>query len=125
MDCMRSIKFRVWDEKYSDWETGCQYFYPCSDLIKQGRVFTQYTGLHDENGSELYEGDIVTYSFKMAEHGDHERHIGQLLWSDEYGAWGLGKIEVWNLMSDFSIKIHKLRGNVFENRELLDEKQDI
>ena len=60
---MRPIKFRVWDEeqKYMayqgtpDLETLQSFIFHFGD-----KELMQFTGLHDKNGKEIYEGDIVT-----------------------------------------------------------------
>lgn len=55
----RELKFRVWDEKYNQWDNSPIIFYPNEDIKKQGRIIVQYTGLKDSKGKEIYEGDIV------------------------------------------------------------------
>ena len=60
---MREIKFRVWDK------TQCRMFIP--DGLKNPINFTenvehmQFTGLHDKNGKEIYEGDVVNFDDDM------------------------------------------------------------
>ena len=59
----REIKFRIWN----DYDKKMIYW---NELLKNklANIFTmpsynkwlmQYTGLHDKNGKEIYEGDIV------------------------------------------------------------------
>lgn len=72
----REIKFRAWnkvknimvydneDDTYGDWEGCCDSNVGMINTILNSQYykeyeFMQYTGLHDKNGKEIYEGDIV------------------------------------------------------------------
>lgn len=71
---MRDIKFRAWDETekemfYDDiiiaygaaWQEEASFDQDAIRLKKNGHqlVPMQFTGLHDKNGKEIYEGDVV------------------------------------------------------------------
>jgi uncharacterized phage protein (TIGR01671 family) len=121
----RVLKFKIWDEKYHCWDSKYFNLYPApSELLIQGRVLLQFIGRLDINGKEIYDGDIVRYTIKDNEHGDAQTLVAKIMWCNEFSAWGLGKEEVWNIFSDYGILKVEVIGNIFENRDLLENKKE-
>ena len=120
---MREIKFRAWfdDPDFPHHKSmllvgdafGTTHPLDCCVYARQGQPVTlmQYTGLKDRNGKEIYEGDF------LVDGGDNvglvewvEDEVG-FLWVNKYdccvpGSWG------------------EVIGNIHENPELLEEKDD-
>lgn len=116
---MREIKFRAWNHDTKrmseifditddfDWY---KEEYPCYDLM-------QYTGLHDKNGKEIYEGDILKYNSLK-----HEYHA-EVYFDKDNSKFDL-TIET---MPTWSVKLEdgEVIGNIYENPELLEVKKDL
>lgn len=136
----REIKFRAWDKTNKKWmdlyhsevalnpNTG--KLVHVDDLSTSywdfnEYVLMQYTGLKDNNGKEIYEGDIVA----DRQYGTNKLILPKVVVFDEFGVstdpgsgyafvmgWGMKDIngEVQNL----DIKLEVI-GNIYENPELL------
>lgn len=108
----RDIKFRIWN----DYDKKMIYW---NELLKSNlaNIFTipsynkwlmQYTGLHDKNGKEIYEGDIVKYENMT---GKIMFFNGSFIMSnfEETEEWELGVIN----------EELEIMGNIYDNPELL------
>lgn len=106
----RDRKQRFWDgerfrfPEYYEIETN-RYFDTFRDLENntpiKNLVVSDFTGLTDKNGKEIYEGDIL------------DPH-GKVYFSVENGAWMVGE-----LILSISASHREVIGNIHENPELL------
>ena len=76
----------------------------------------QYTGLHDKNGKEIYEGDILQIDIEKA----------WVMWNERYGYFELVPIGDYYFDSPvigeaIEYTDPEVIGNIYENEELLNE----
>ncbi len=133
----REIKFRAWEKSYEDSEgemlimpmnklkfdyeqgfvlafTEYEDFY-CHEGYGKERIYTfevmQYTGLKDKNGKEIYEGDI-------RKDGHYVKYWG------EKACFGWYKTPFgFIITTDFAEEEIEVTGNIYENPELITNKQ--
>lgn len=132
---MRTIKFRgrscgFWahgnlhirkHDEYGD----CAYIIgftqnPSSTIVDINTI-GQFTGLHDKNGKEIYEGDIIRYSLDGGRKdigyiGFHARSASFRVIAEhtDYGIGNRGELHELNL---------EVIGNIYDNPELLKWKR--
>lgn len=154
----REIKFRAYDKEdermtYFDDE---DYLYHCPFILRLEQVFKkdsnyddyedfeykdvtdkielmQYTGLHDKNGKEIYEGDIIEFSYDEFT-GNFDTKVAKGTIEFTSGAFLIKTFEIegrkvkdtdneeWFLLYTVNTDTLKVIGNVYENLESLEEK---
>lgn len=117
---MQEIKFRVYDK-----EEKCFHYFTLANILQyrkefekhiiNGDKFDLFTGLHDKNGKEIYEGDIVN-----CDNGDK----AVISWKENFASFCLNK-KGW-LFSHFFGEAFESNeclviGNIHENPEIIKE----
>lgn len=119
---MREIKFRAWDKlnkemfnvEFIDFQKKQVY----RDVVSYRKFndveLMQYTGLKDEYGDEIYEGDIVTLHnsrYKVIFNSEEARFV---LRYDEF--------EMEIPFTNNNNERMEIIGNIYENPELMEER---
>ena len=115
---MRPIKFRAWNKS-------TDYMMKDITITSKGTVFgafpqyqyilMQFTGLHDKNGKEIWEGDIVK-SRVWLNGKDEGEFVGRI----EYRAPRFLAIFEQNFEQSLQVNCEVI-GNIYENPELMGE----
>lgn len=120
---MRTIKFRAWDKKRNRMKIGVESYLgaylPPNGNIHEHHILMQYTGLHDKNGKEIYEGDICKtwrgvgqITFGLGGEGEPADYVGGYL------GWCVGE-DKWETNGFTNSAQIEIIGNIYENPELL------
>ena len=126
---MREIKFRAWDKKEKKMYQSNEFkgfmdlegsiirlafgkspgiIYDYMDDRKERYLPLQSTNLHDKNGKEIYEGDIIKHT--------NETYVVE--WSDK--GWWIRGISNPDHYSGWSNNMYEIIGSIYENPELLE-----
>ena len=123
----REIKFRAFlNSKYYEkprmlsWGELLEQYDAIDMFQRDLMTLMQYTGLHDKNGREIYEGDIV-HAYDQEPDRDEPDYRGS-------EATGIVEFHGSMFMLDDDIvldypPILEVIGNIFENTEMLEEEQ--
>lgn len=137
---MRELKFRAWDLYNKRWlKIWMLYTSVGGDIFGIREIsgesyglhqveLRQYTGIMDNNGKEIYEGDILTNDEPGEwEAGDGER--ATVAWDKDRSRWDMNFFSIYggegHMYADEDLA-HRVRvnayvviGNIYENPELL------
>ena len=115
-------KFRAWDKETKSMNGMAEIYRNRNQEIElhprdKNIILMQSTGLKDKNGKEIFEGDIVKMAkdfYSEPTYYEVVRHYGGAyrLESKQHGC------ELWLRHTDCEVV-----GNVYENRELLEDKK--
>ena len=121
----REIKFRAWDEETKTMLDDCAdgvmiqmnsgrvgEYDDDGNFVDEFYPLMQFTGLHDKNGKEIYEGDIVQWDDTI----DDGYGCGYLTTIREVVTFGGG---AYNPTSTMPSKYFEVIGNIYENSDLL------
>lgn len=121
---MRKIKFRAWDKKEKKMFVDCMMWgdhgeWRVLDTTIGQTEIMQYTGLHDKNGKEIYEGDILKCK------------VGLYKIIFKNGAWQgepletfkscYGSLVTSRIYTDVKKKVFEIIGNIYKNPKLIKE----
>jgi len=113
----REIKFRAWNKVKSVWVTSDQHLQDTEvsatvlppsilELKHEEWILEQFTGLKDQNGFDIYEGDILSTPSKG---------LGTVKWMECGFVLILQSEVVWTNLLWNIIRHYTIEGNIHEN----------
>ena len=136
---MREIKYRMWNKKEKkmykvgvlDFDDEKAYIknylsYTVSNYMFEDIELMQYTGLHDKNGKEIYEGEIIKIKYRKGfKFGEpiYEIFIAKVNYNSAYTSFVTENCNPENICHECEnlgdYKDIEVIGNIYENPELL------
>ena len=136
---MREIKFRVWDKfidgwckpeeigiradglfLFEDYDSGCGSFWNTHALHEERFIACQYTGLHDKNGKEIYEGDVLKVRRYHVDFGAHHE-VRTVVFASGMFVFDKDNDGTAITGNDFRSGELEIIGNIYEHHELVNK----
>lgn len=115
---MRELRFRVWnpDEERMMYFMMTNIWFPDRYLIQYKIDVQQFTGLHDQVGKEIYEGDLLEFAYT-----DDRKFIGKVEYSKKFACFVVVSENAFETFLDLAdhTESFKVVGNIQESSELL------
>lgn len=133
---MREIKFRVYNTRVKRWMSFSlnRLIVGKADKFSLDLVhWSEFTGLKDKNGKEIYSGDYVVMETwnggdGVEEPSERDEFEGAVIWGKDSAGYGLktegckeDEVEV-DLVSNEPFVTLEIIGNIYSNPELLKEE---
>lgn len=114
----REIKFRFWNKHENKMEYTTGYIFSSRGFQYDFAIPLQFTGLHDKNGLEIYEGDILAVTHqKYLSVGDERFYRNG--YKNRVVQWRVtSHHNGWNIYNAPQTQFEVI-GNIYENKELL------
>jgi len=112
----REIKFRAWDKKENRMIDAISYW----SAMKDCHYWMQFTGLHDKNGKEIYEGDVLKRVQLYEDFSAPDLHLGIVTWGDcSYYSRSIKNELSRSLGNKADCVTYEVIGNIYQNPKLL------
>ena len=135
------FKYRCWDKqikkmRYGDIQLSCSGLPFTLEATSEGLKVVdidnieimQSTGIKDRNGKLIYEGDIVKYTSAPSKSNPEAIPFTEnykIVWNETYGGYNTQRFNGVNCHCIATVqKQIEIVGNVYENPELLEVKND-
>lgn len=133
----RVLQFRAWDTKAKKWVTSRQLFDPHNIPVTPTRrgfklkskyVLSQFTGVKDRNGIDIYEGDIITCQWFIDRESTPRRVV---YWHGEFRACSTNEVpgpdatgnwwyeSLTSALTAVPRVAFRVIGNIWENPDLM------